>query len=327
MLSKELFKQNKVCFLFKKVMEYIEVELDSAVATRTGDPNYSTLDNPVFDLGQKIYNVQAVKVLEVAIPKSYNTWTDYPDIAQYITFQDTNNDLYLLDIPPGVYTPQTFVTTFNQAVLDDFAAITTFYTSKPNALTTLTSVTLSYSETQQTFSIRVIGTGAPPASVLDVVVFLINENQQNNFFLGQNSLSGEPFTGALLDGTATFANRHRINWPTYIQVNSRYLGEITKGYNAIAPPASFDSLGNPTIIGGNGQNTPMLATVPTDKSPGEIITWQDPDPLHYLKADNLFQLTELDLYLTLGPYNRVLELNGNSFYVKLGLLVNRQLFQ
>ena len=52
-------------------MDYIELDLDSAVATQSVFKDNSSLDTPVFELGRDLQNVVGFKIIETNIPSSY----------------------------------------------------------------------------------------------------------------------------------------------------------------------------------------------------------------------------------------------------------------
>lgn len=103
-----------------------------------------------------------------------------------------------------------------------------------------------------------------------------------------------------------------ITGPMYLYVCSEALGTLCQLYLPQTSDLSQGGLG------------PELSKIPVNVNPWCIIHWQDPDPEKYFDVASLFSLQSLDLYLTLGKNPRKpLRLNGLSFSVKLGILVNQ----
>jgi len=110
----------------------------------------------------------------------------------------------------------------------------------------------------------------------------------------------------------TSPNVAAITGPNYLYLCSDSLGTLIQLYL----PASSE-----LAQGGLG---PEMAKIPINCNPFGVITWADPDPHKYFDCQSLFSLQQIDLYLTLGPSpSKPLKLNGQSFSVKLGILVNQ----
>jgi hypothetical protein len=73
-----------------------------------------------------------------------------------------------------------------------------------------------------------------------------------------------------------------------------------------------------------GNSGPQMAKIPINVQPGGTIFWQDPTPQMFFDLENLNSLTEIDFFLTLGNNTATgpLLLNGQSFSLKIGILVN-----
>jgi hypothetical protein len=67
-----------------------------------------------------------------------------------------------------------------------------------------------------------------------------------------------------------------------------------------------------------------MAKIPINCNSGEVSYWQDPDPQKWFDVENLNVLNQVDFYLSLGNTTAEipLKLNGVSFSLKLGILVN-----
>jgi hypothetical protein len=131
------------------------------------------------------------------------------------------------------------------------------------------------------------------------------------FESGTTSSTFVPGTGAVINAQ----NFSQVTGPNYVYLNSRKLGALVDLYL----PSGASNIGA-------GNTGAQIAKIPVSVQPGGTIFWQDPDPMKYFDFENLINLSDLDLYLTLGnSSNQVpLQLNGLSFSVKIGVLVNKQ---
>ena len=120
-----------------------------------------------------------------------------------------------------------------------------------------------------------------------------------------------PNTGNLLIAP----NAALVTGPNYLYVNSSKLGQLC---NLYLPKGAFNL--------GGGNTGPQMAKIPVNVLPGGVIYWQDPDPQKWFDVENLQQLDQIDFYLTLGNTTTQipLQLNGLSFSLKLGVLLNKR---
>jgi len=303
-------------------MEYVELTLDSQLAENSADSNYDKLDWPVFNLGQRIQGIQAVKLVEVAIPKTWNNWFRADSDFAYIAIASlVTSAFYFIDIPAGTYTAETFIAVVNAELASaSFQAwlVTNILVTGP------IDATMQYSATSGKFSFVFEGNGnAAPGDLTDIFFALFGANQPSNFFLGYPDAVGTFLTGTAESASYEMPERARINWPNYLQVASRTIGDLTKAYNPLSLQPTIDYFGNLGAIGTTGQSNPQFGTVPNNVEFGETITWQDPDPSRFLSLNGLFQLSTIDIYLTNGPFSAPLRLNGLNYMVKIGLLVDK----
>ena len=119
--------------------------------------------------------------------------------------------------------------------------------------------------------------------------------------------SGNTSVGGVL--TATQFNQ--ITGPNYLYVNSLAMGSLCNTYL----PAGATAFG--------GSQFPQITKIPVNVQPGGVIYWSDPAPEYFYSLENLLNLSQIDLYLTLGNTGGLLDLHGISFSVKLGILINK----
>lgn len=133
--------------------------------------------------------------------------------------------------------------------------------------------------------------------------FSITCNAQLQLILGMNATSSS--SGA----TLVSPNAVQITGPNYLYLNSDQLGVVFQTYLPTTAAQFPPSKG------------PQLARVPIDVNPGEIIYYTDPAPEKWFDTQNLLQLQQADFYWTMGNTNQKVRLNGQSFSIKLGLLL------
>jgi hypothetical protein len=288
--------------------DYIELQLDSSSASRSDSSVYSR-NNPLFTLGRQISNVTGIKVMEVEIPFSYyildgsNDDTQLPNNRLSVNYDTTNIALIggYITIAPGMYTATTLVNELNSQFLAlQIAEAANFppYTGSP--------IVASFSSTTGKITFTVASGG-------------------NNFTIGENSGFQRPiynflgFSNGAFSAVAGSGGSYSVKAPyaaqitgsDYLYVNSTVLGPLTKCW---LPESSITKV--------VGQTNPQIAKISVNCNPGGVITWSDPDPNYWFDTQNLFQLLNIDLYLTLGNDQKPLDLNGLPFSVKLALQVN-----
>jgi hypothetical protein len=312
--------------IFLIYMEVIEYTLDSAMARGAGSSSASYLDWPLFDMGNRGKYVHGIKVIEATIPKTWDNWVTSVENGDgdggTIIFQDGASNEYSVVIDAGRYTKATFITTVNLKLSE--AAFIAFLVLRFGAGTPV--VTLNYDETLQKFFIDFDDTGG--AGNFDPMrVFMFYEDQPSNFFLGLND-TFKTYSENVIAGTPD----HNITYmpkrayaeisPSYLQINSDELGSTVKVYNPMAPDPVTGTNGLNAVIGGNGEASSAIATITTTSNESKTLIWQDPQPSKVFTMFNEQFITKLDLYLTLGPFNGFLSLNGAPWMCKIALLVS-----
>lgn len=276
-------------------LRYYEFQLDSVASDYGMSQTVSRLNWPIFKVGGKkpLENIAGIKILEVQIPFSW-----------YIV-NSTNNTFVLVEttggntnvvIPVGNYSSGT-LTTALQTALRSASANSVLYV-------------VSFSSTTGKFSV-VNGVGTSSVFSFVFQSSVIGDNSTSPIeFLGFNSGTVSSVFGGG-NNTLNAPNVANITGPNYLYVNSTKLGNLTDMYL----PQTSDNMTN-------GNSGPEMAKVPIGVQPGGTIVWIDPSPTMFFDLENLSSLTEIDFYLSLGNGDQIVDLNGLSFSLKVGLLVN-----
>ena len=273
---------------------YYEFSLDSDNAVRALNGLYPKTDCPLYFLGGKkdLTNIAAVKILEVQIPFSYylfttSTFTGLPGNG-YFTYTDPlGTQTISLE---GNFTSAQLVTTLKSKL--DAARV-----ANGGALN---AFTVSFDNSLGKFTIS--------AAFVFTLTFSANSGYA---ILGMNQ-GANTSNGS---GILVSPNVALVSGPNYLYLNSNAIGTLVNLYL-------------PTTEANPGGNAgPQIAKIPVNTAPGGIIYWQDPDPQKWFDVENLSQLQQLDFYLSLGNNPEIVRLNGLSFSVKFGVLLNKENLQ
>ena len=276
-------------------LEYFEFALDSADTENSGNGVSLNTDWPVFWLGRPLDNVAAIKILEVQIPFSYYVYNSTNNIL-YLSESNGAQGPFTITIPVGNYDKNTMSSELSSLLTAASATGTNTYT-----------YTVTYISATQQFQI-VNGGGTQFTITIGTAGDSANTNVRGELGLyGGDNVSSS-------GGTLIAPYAAMITGPNYIYVNSTLLGSNVQMYL----PSGAVNLGNGTL-------GPQIAKVPVNVQPGGIIYWSDPDPQKWFDCENLNNIPRLDFYLSLGNTSSQLplQLNGQSFSIKLGLLVNK----
>lgn len=274
-------------------LRYYEFEMDSFNSYAPFTGQYTKENWPVFAIGGKkpLQTIAAIKILEVQIPFTWYTFNATKNT--FVLIEDGEIDA-TVTIPVGNYTITNLLPALNLAL--DAASIKGH------------SYTSTYSTVTEKISVQNNnGVTLPFALKFGIDV---NDNARTNprrliGFPGGSTLSQsfDAGTGDVL--LAPFVIN--ISGPNYMFVNSQKVGNLADQYL----PSGNNNFGN---------SGPQLAKVPVNQNAGGIIDWADPDPQKWFNMEGLNQLVDLDLFLTTGDDPTVVDLNGQSFSVKLGVL-------
>jgi hypothetical protein len=269
-------------------LEYYEFEFDSADTSDTPDAANSTLNWPLFLLGRPLTNVAAIKILEVQIPFSYYVFNSQNNTFVLID----NSGTYTITIPVGNYSATAMATQLGTLLS---AASGNTYTVTYNSLTN----TLTYSVPSASTTTFSLTFGSAPN----------NGSLNPRIWLGMSA----GVTASTTSGSNQVINSTSvlISGPNYLYVNSVNFGSQCQLY---LPDGPFTT----------GTIGPQVAKVPVNCNSFQTIFWQDPDPLKWFDLDSLSNFAKIDFFLTMGNIPLPLDLNGLSFSLKLGLLVNRR---
>lgn len=234
------------------------------------------------------------QILEVQIPFTYYVFQTYNNT---FTLQENAGGPATVTIPVGNYTAAQMATQL-AASLNAVSPNSYVYSATFSSITQKFTIT-NNDAGHHTFTLS-FGTG--PGD-------LANDNPRG--FLG---FLGGANSSVNVGGVSTLVAPYAalVTGPNYLYLNSTKFGSNVQMYL----PAGATNLGNGTI-------GPQVAKIPINVNPGGIIYWSDPDPQKWFDCENLFNVTSFDFYITLGNTNQIVTLNGNSFSIKLGVLVNK----
>lgn len=277
--------------------EYAEYSFDSSQATVPAVSTAAIRDWPQFIFGRVLKDIAAIKVLEVEIP-----------FAWYV-FNSTNNVFFLVEngtavtvgvpvtIPAGNYN----ATTLSAALA---AALTA---ASPGLFT----YTVTYNSGTGKFTFSNNDPGVSALFWFSNSVSIMNHDLRDFLGFPQNDLI---FSSTGPNPTLSSSGPASVTGPNYLFVESNTLGPVVQLYLPV---------GN----GSNGNLGPELAKVPINTQPGGVIFWQDPCPEQWFDVGAVNNLDRIDIYLKLGSsFNgqSPLQLNGQSFSIKLGVLSHRR---
>jgi len=284
--------------------EYFEMLLDSLDTTNSPDASVSSLNWPLFYLGRPLNQIAGVKIIEAQIPFSYYVFTPNNNTFLLTVAGQVTNAV--VTIPPGNYSPSTIVTMLTTQLN---AALHSTGNPSNSFSVTLSGPTSSPNTGQFTFTLN---TGNLPVPTSFTFGQPGDTGQTNprlflGFPAGTSNFTFVNGTGMVLNSSANL-----ISGPNYLYINSQKIGQLANMY-----------LPSGAINLGGGTNGPQIAKVPVTVQPGGIILWQDPDPSKFFDFENLVNFADVDFYLTLGNSSYIVDLNGLSFSLKLGILVNK----
>lgn len=278
-------------------LKYTEFEFDSNSTAQSLNNAYYTTDWPLFLMGKPLNNIAAVKILEAQIPFSYYVFNRFNNT--FTLTESNGGGARLVTIPVGNYNSATIISALSNALTNASANGHT-YTTTYNQASQLLTITSNAGSTR-TFTLT-FGTN------------LYDPGWTNpRLWLGFSGGANTSNTSQTLVAPSVI----QLTGYNYVYINSVAVGPMIKLYL----PANFGGeFGN---SGGQlGADGPQMAKVPITSQPGGVTYWQDPAPLMWFDLENWTSMAQIDFYLTLGDNPQVVELNGNSFSLKLGILTN-----
>lgn len=276
--------------------EYTEFYLDSGDArTNFGGSEVSSLDWPIFRFPRPLDNVAAIKVLEAEIPFTY-----------YVV-NSTNNTFTVSNLVPA-------------------SATITIPVANYTAASLATAIALGIQNSTldgHTYTGSILASGK---IMIESSSFAANDQFSINFS-GFAPASGINYAGATVGttytSTATGAGGRWqlilpyipiLGGPNSVYINSQRIGAQL---NAFVPNGPYYS----------GAQVPIIAKVQVEANPYDVSFWQDSCPEKWFCLENMVNLTELDLYCTNPETGQLLQFNGASFSVKLGIIVRNATHQ
>lgn len=261
--------------------DYYEIFFDGEQASQ-GLNGYSRLDWPNFRLGFPLQEVAQISVLEVNVPTSYYVFNSKNNTF-IVTVAAVN---YTVTIPVGNYDTTTIGPTLAAALNIAYGAVTW---------------TVSYSSLLNKL---VVSNSGPTAFTFTFGTSTDTGTTNPRLWLGYNAGS-QSYTGAVANGTAP--NCINLSGPNFVYVNSSKIGTFVDAYVPVGP-----------LFDGNIQ--PIMAKATINANSNSVSYYTDPSPERMWNLEHLYNLQEFDLYLT-TPQNQVLELNGLTFSIKIGVMV------
>ena len=268
--------------------DYIEVSLDSEDFSGTNTGTFTPQNWPLFEIGgaRTLVDVVGLKIISAEIPFSYYIVNTLNNV---FTFTGDVTVATPITITPGNYNSSQ-MTTELKTQLDAIAGNADVFT-------------VTYSTSTNRFTI--VSDGATNASfTLTFGTLGDSTNTDLHWFLGFNS-GDNASTGT----TLVTPNVINLSGPNYLYINSQKWGQLT---NFLLPQGAENL--------GGGNRGPQTAKVPVNVGPGEIIFYDDPDPEYWFNVGFIDTLQAIDFYLTLGNFKEVIDLQGLSFCLKLGVL-------
>ena len=271
--------------------DYVELCLDSLDASNAGSGVETSLNWPVFQFTRTLNNVAALKVLEATLPYSFYQIT--PLNGTFVLDEVTASAS--LTLPPGNYS--------TNSMADTLATLLSAH-SPSNYV-----YVVNYSTQTSNLSITNSTTGE-----FSVIFGDSEDTGQLNprLMLGL----GPGVTSSVLirnyDTIITGALKMTSN---YLYVNSRAIGTLVNLYL----PQGAKNLSV-------GEVGPQLAKIPINSEANGTILYVDPCPQKWFPIENLSSFTAIDFFCTLGNTSPIIDFNGQSFSVKLGLLIKNNAY-
>lgn len=258
-------------------MSYIELFLNSQIATRSGGLDTSpfpNLNNPLFTIGRQLQNVQTIKIMEVEIPNSFYVISDAlgpimpahfgppPDPATNNYTQHQNSIVFITQgtkrtltatIPPGTYSgPGLALVIQNSLALGDYTFL--------GALTPSSPPSVNFNQNNGSFTFTFSSTTN--------IQQLYMQTSANTTVQPMNITIGFPQNithGIYASNAYTFQGNFALtSGPLELYICSNQLANTMRAYLPFGP------------LGTSGQSNPQICQLPNNANFGQLITWQDP---------------------------------------------------
>lgn len=270
---------------------YIEIELDSLDAQLTFSNPYTPLNWPLFYFNRPFVNIAAFKILEAQVPFTY--YVVNPTNDTFI-LQENGSMNTTITLPSGNYNPNQMAITL----------ATYLSTESPNDWVYV----VNYSAATNNFAIT--NTSGGPTGNFSFIFGTSTDTGNTNprLLLG----FGSGTTSSFLSNTSQIITSGAISLfgADYMYLNSTIMGPLVQLY-----------LPQGAINLANGDIGPQVCKMTVNDAPNETIYYTDPDPQKWFNMENLFNLSSVDFYFTLGNTNQVVDFNGQNFSLKVGILI------
>jgi len=268
--------------------DYYEFELDSLDYSSPQAAGITALNWPTFEVGgtQPLSNVVALKVIQAEIPFTYYVFT-------------STNGTFVLDEIAGGGPVNVTIAPGNYTISEMLVELKTkLDAASPNTHT----YTVTYDDKIQ--KITIVSSDAGGFSLtFGSVTSTDNGSTNPRLYLG--------FPGGVTSSTAdtlVAPNAVLLSGPNYLYINSVRHGQLT---NNLLPRGAAR----------RGNQSYQLCRVPVNAGPGGVILYNDPNPEYWFNIGNSPTFSAIDLFFTLGNTSTLVDFNGLSFSVKLGVLV------
>jgi len=268
--------------------EYMEHQFDSLDAQDTPNAAYPKTDWPQFNL-EEVEDLAYMRIIDVQIPFTYYVYNQFNNT--FILTESTGGLATTVTIPPGNYNSATFIPMI----------ITALNTASANHYTY--TVTDSASTQKFTFHNSAGGT--------NTFSFTFGGTDDQGFD-NPRLWIGFP-AGTTTSTTAqnlVAPNAPMIQGPNYLYLCS------DKGHQV------RQFLTRKTIQGGGsfqgGSSGPQVCKIPVNVNAGGLIEWTNMSP-NWFRFEG--DLDQIDWFCTLGNDPRKIAFNGQSFSLKMGMLI------
>lgn len=265
---------------------YQEFSFDSLDALNPAAGGYASTDWPMFTMDRPLTDIAMMKILEVQIPFTYYTFTSTNNT---FFLEESNPSERTVTIPVGNYSTNSLAVALGVAL------------TNASTGTDQSTFTVSYSAITGTFSFS-SSTNFPFAFKFND--YTVSPANLIGFNVGRSATSSSNGTNQVLVAPSVTM----LTGPNYLYLNSNTMGQMFSIY--LPEGAKY-------LV--NGTRGPQLAKIPVNVQPNGIIYWTDPCPETWFNMQNLSNLAAIDFYFTLGNAPQVVQFNGPSFSLKMGI--------
>ena len=306
------------------VWHYNELHLDSSA--RDAGSN----DEPVFNLPVPIHDVMGLKVLAAQIPFSYHLIHDHNNTCTFYLYQNPGTPQatpFTLTIPPGTYTDpydlaQVWQDEMNRVAAENVTQHWTYavyFHPRTGTLEVFAKKLDGQKMTWQSNQGPTVGI-TDPADLFHGIAFSFPQDPngescaamfgcQPNVVYGEIKLDDPTGPTAQQYVYEIFTDLINLTGPNYLQLFSNLGNKLSN---------------NLLLNGSTTASPPVIAHIPVNTDPYEVIDYRDPNP-SFLFDTSLSQIQSIQLSLRLGrEENHILHLNNQSWSVILIFLTQRE---